>query len=185
MNGTIDDIYFEWLYSQVADVSERNKHFTCWSLLKELYTHPFEWFVPNDDNRAEDGKFLREEFLSDLNISHDDEAWLDLKCSFLEMFIALARRASFNSYGEPYEWFWKFLENLELSQIVDSKFNRSSRSRIERILETVNSRSYLPNGSGGIFPLVHPERDQREVEIWYQLAAYLLEGEYIENGPRL
>lgn len=183
MNGTIDDIYFEWLYAQVGDTTARNPGATYWSLLKELYTRPFRGFVPNDDNRVEDGKFLREEFLHELEISHDDPEWLYLQCSVLEMLVALARRASYNSYGEPYEWFWKFLENLGIRHISDRGFNSKTARQIQETLTILIDRTYSPNGEGGLFPLRHPEHDQRDVEIWYQLAAYLLEGDYLNNGP--
>ena len=36
-------------------------------------------------------------------------------------------------------------------------------------------RTYDSNGYGGLFPLRNPREDQRKVELWYQLNAYLLE----------
>jgi hypothetical protein len=34
-------------------------------------------------------------------------------------------------------------------------------------------RTYEPNGVGGFFPLENPNEDQREVELWYQMSAYV------------
>ena len=37
------------------------------------------------------------------------------------------------------------------------------------------NRQYEANGEGGLFPLKGVCEDQREVEIWYQMNAYLYE----------
>jgi hypothetical protein len=36
-------------------------------------------------------------------------------------------------------------------------------------------RTYDRRGHGGLFPLQRSNRDQRRVEIWYQLSEYLLQ----------
>lgn len=181
MNGTVDDFYYEWLYSQVGNVRNRNHERTRWALIKELYTTPFEWFVPNDDNRFEDGRELRHEFLSAVDISVTVD-WMELECSILEMLIALSRRASFQSFGEPYDWFWHFIDNLGLGHLVDSRYTKASEQEVNNKLNILNKRLYSRTGEGGLFPLRRPGRDQRKVEIWYQLASYLLEG---DNGPNI
>jgi len=61
-SGTLDDQYFEWLYSQVADVRIRKGPRTYWNLLRQLFATEFVWHVPNDDNRAYDGRDLRFEW---------------------------------------------------------------------------------------------------------------------------
>lgn len=66
MDGPLDEQYLKWLYRQVASSKYRNPARTYWSLLRQLYTTEFVWTVPNDDNRVEDGRDLRYEFLKKL-----------------------------------------------------------------------------------------------------------------------
>jgi hypothetical protein len=46
---------------------------------------------------------------------------------------------------------------------------------VNQILTNLVERTYQKNGKGGLFPLKQPAKDQRRVEIWYQMAAYLNE----------
>lgn len=144
--------------------------------MRQLYVKEFVWLIPNDDNRAEDGKALRYEFINEQGIDEVDQAWLDLGCSFLEMLIALARRAAFESDDEVVEWFWRFIFNLGLNNHTDSAYTRETEREVDNVLDTVIFRTYDADGLGGLFPLTHPRQDQRKVELWYQLAAYLTEG---------
>lgn len=131
-----------------------------------------------------DGLDLRYEFLSQHPPLRADRDWLELDCSMLEMLIALAIRADFETdtgaiAGGVEGWFWKFMDNVRLSQYIDALINAKSLGVIDRTLETINNRTYKPNGRGGLFPLRKPQKDQREVELWYQLSAYLLENNYV------
>ena len=92
MDGTLDDQYLTWLYSQTGSVRLRNKARTHWSLLRQLYSKEFVWLVPNDDNRVEDGRDLRYEFLHETGHTRASREWLAMGCSFLEMLVALSRR---------------------------------------------------------------------------------------------
>lgn len=176
MTSTLDDRYFEWLYSNVAATRNRNPSRSYWKLLRQLYTKEFVWLIPNDDNRMEDGKELRYEFLDVEGIDEIDRNWMDLGCSMLEMLIALARRASFEyDRMTPVEWFGIFLHNLELDRYNDLAYDSRVSRQIDEVLDRVIFRSYSPNGHGGVFPLQHTTRDQRKVELWYQLAEYVLE----------
>ncbi len=178
-NGTIDDLYFEWLYGQIAAVTNRNPARSYWSLARQLYTTEFTWFIPNDDNRAEDGKELRIEFLDLSNVSVTQD-WMELNCSMLEMLIALARRASFETGLEPLWWFWKLMDNMELKNYTDITYNVAVTQDVQEKLERVCQRTYRKNGRGGLFPLSHTNKDQTEVELWYQMATYLLEEQYVD-----
>lgn len=181
--GTLDEEYFEWLYTQIAAVRNRNPSRSYWQLCKQLYTTIFSWSVPNDDNRVEDGRDLRYEFLGDQSGGRATEAWAALECSVLEMLVALARRASFESFGEPGEWFRKFMQNLRLEGYTDSVYSDAIAKEVRKTLTRVVNRTYAQDGGGGIFPLREPASDQRKVELWYQMSAYLLEGDYIDHGP--
>lgn len=182
-NGTLDDLYFEWLYKKIGSVRNRNPARSHWNLAKQLYRKQFAWFVPNDDNRECEGKDLRHEFIDEQDIEDVEIFWLQLDCSMLEMLIALARRAAYESYGDAREWFWKFMENLGLNQYTDEFYNDEAALDIEVALDRVINRTYERNGDGGLFPLKNAKKDQRKVELWYQLATYLLEGGYVDHGP--
>lgn len=174
-SGTIDDRYFEWLYSQIGAVRNRNPARTYWNLCKQLYSKEFVWLIANDDNRLEDGLELRDHYLNEQVPDEVDPEWVELGCSMLEMLIALSRRAAFESEKSPAEWFGIFMDNLDLTQYNDAGYDADAREEIDTILDCVIYRSYSYNGKGGLFPLREPQRDQREVELWYQMAAYLLE----------
>lgn len=175
MNAPHDEDYLIWLYSQVASVRLKNPERTYWSLLRRLYSTEFVWFVPNDDNRVEDGRNLRIEFFEQNRVREVDGSWFDLECSVLEMLIALARVLSFEADGEIRVWFWHLIDTIDLYQYSDANYNSRAERKIDKVLDTVISRKYLPNGHGGLFPLSNPKEDQRGVEIWYQLSAYLIE----------
>ncbi len=177
--GTLDDLYLEWLYKKsVGALQVKNPSRTYWQLAKHLYSVKFEWFVRNDDNRAEDGKGLRDEFINDCDIQDIEIGWLQLDCSILEMFIALAERAAFESEIAAGDWFWIFMENLGLRSFNDRGYDDDAVQHIDEICDRVIYRKYQRNGAGGLFPLRHAVQDQRKVELWYQLATYLLEGRY-------
>jgi hypothetical protein len=185
MDGTADDRYFEWLYSHIGPVNQKNPRHTFWSLAKQLYSKPFRVVVPRDTNRAEDGVCLRDQFI-DLKGREDIyPGWMDLDCSVLEMLIALSDHLAFESYGEVGDWFWKLMENLDISRFTDKLYNQNVADEVDEVLERVLTRSYSADGVGGLFPLRYADRDQRRVEIWYQKEAYLLEGQSVNNGPRV
>lgn len=173
MDVPIDDAYLEWLYGQVGSVEVTNPLKSFWKILRQLYTKEFVWFIPNDDNRAEDGRDLRNEFLEQANIELYDPHWLDLGCSMLELLIGLSRRLSFEAEREPRTWFWVLMENIGLHRHNDH--DPYSVEEVDEILERVIWRTYNANGKGGLFPLKRASENQTRVELWYQMSAYLLE----------
>lgn len=178
MSGTIDDQYLEWLYAQVAAVRNRNPARSYWKLFRQLYSKEFIWLVPNDDNRVEDGRNLRIEFLAEQGSDQAPSEWLELGCSVLEMLIALARRIEFQTDTEAVEWFWTFLQNLSLSHFNDNFYNQYSESEIDDILDSLIFRLYERDGRGGLFPISDPSCvDQRKIEIWDQMSIYLIENQ--------
>lgn len=178
MNEPLDEQYLRWLYHQVASVRLKNPARTYWSLLRQLYVKEYIWIVPNDDNRVEDGRDLRHEFFEECHVAPDHD-WAGLPCSMLEMLIGLSRRLAFEDEGGSRDWFWHMLDNLELSRINDGYFDRHKEDKMLQIINEIADRliwrQYDQNGSGGLFPLNHPTEDQRDVELWYQMSAYLLE----------
>ena len=137
---------------------------------------PYEYYIPNDDNRAEDGLKLREQF--------EQETSLELpnlgECRMLEFLIALAIRLNETVYdyhnpNQTSDWFWQLISNLHLDGFDDEHHFNDVEHHIMHRFRIVNSRQYGYNGKGGLFPLENPIADQRQVEVWYQMMAYLFE----------
>ncbi len=142
----------------------------------------YEYHIPNDDNRAEDGLKLRERFELESSLRLPDLG----ECRMLEFLIALAIRLneSVYDYTNPDQtsyWFWELIRNLQLAAYDDnylSEYNvdHYSFTQINTTFIRLNERLYNSDGSnGGVFPLEEPTEDQRDVEVWYQMMAYLSE----------
>lgn len=174
MSAPLDELYLTWLYSQVGSVKLTTKTRTYWSLLRQLHSTEFVWQIRNDDNRVEDGRDLRLEFIAEEDESDPDPAWMDLGCSMLELLVVLSRELFFQVEGEPRDWFWHLIDNLGI-RINDREYDRRAELAIDAACKAVIFRTYSSDGRGGLFPLHRPNDDQRDVEIWYQLNAYLLE----------
>lgn len=173
-SSTIDERYFTWLYSHVASPSNRDPAESHWLLCERLFKTAFFSSIRNDENREIEGRDLRDEYLQESGDTADFN-WMELESSVLEMMIALARRASFQTMLTVDQWFWLMADNLHIGKYNDNVYHDAIDLAISRVLDVVLTRSYEASGLGGFFPLRDPERDQREVELWYQLSAYLLE----------
>ena len=154
-------------------------------LFDVLYGIEFVWpsDIPRDEDRAAAGQDLRLEFEYESGMHCDDE-WLEWPCSFLEMLVGLAWSIEdhilydWDKGDRSAKWFWMMMTNLGLDICTDeymTKTGMSGSRYVERVVETVITRSYDDHGNGGLFPLWEPETDQRKVEIWYQANAFILE----------
>lgn len=182
--GTLDDLYIEWLYTNfVGSVENMNPERSFWNLTRRLYSIPFTWSIDDDANRAEAGKELRQQFIIDCNVDDIEIGWLQLDCSVLEMMAGLACGCSFESLGTPGDWFWKFLENLGLSSYNDRIYNSTHEAEVDAVVKRLLDRTYERNGEGGLFPCKHATRDQTQINLWYQAQGYLLEDDRFERGP--
>lgn len=174
--GTLDARYLEWLYTLVGPLRNRNPARSHWLLTEQLFKKQFISFVNNDHNRIEDGRDLRLEFLDlDETEPYMVHHWLEEDVSVLEVLIGLSRRLSFETDGEAFYWLWKLLENLDLRVYTDEIYDEDAQEEIDSIITRVIDRTYNFDGSGGVFPLKHADKDQRDVELWYQMSSYLLE----------
>jgi hypothetical protein len=171
----IDEEYFTWLYSKVANVNEKNSKKSYWMLCNQLYTKEFLWFVPNDDNRSEEGIELRKVFVREKNIFHPGQDWMHMSCSMLELLIAMSNRLAFLDDRPSRVWFWELIDNLDLTYATDNRYDIHVENHVEDTLDRVIWRLYEKNGAGGLFPLRHANEDQRKVELWYQLSSYVNE----------
>lgn len=147
------------------------------NLLDVLHEVDFQWVLPKDRNRAEDGLYKR--------LLYEDEYKVDFQgrpCSVLEMLVSLANRVDSEYIGSPSDprpdlFFWEMLENLSLDHYTNRYFDRSSHAEAEilDILKVWMGRDFRKNGVGSPFPLTNDRRDQRKREIWDQMNAYLYE----------
>ena len=167
--------YRVWLMDRM-DASEYS------ILFDVLYSVEFTWTLPMDANRADDGRYLRDRFEQESGLECREE-WLEWDCSFLEMLVGLAfeieEQVLYDGYlgDRTAVWFHGMLKNLGLGICTDEWMLDTPGSDwyVREVAKRVIDRDYDASGFGGIFPLKHPSEDQREVELWYQAAAYILE----------
>ena len=163
--------YYNYLVRLVR--TPESKRYTL--LLEHLWRKEYYSILPNDQNRAKDGLFLRRE----VNEGQDFGP-----CRVLEMLIALSRRMEFQLYGTDYDktykdLFWELVYNLDLIKFDNLEAAKDAMYlEIDRILTNWIERRYSPDGYGGVFPLNKWKKNddkQQEVEIWYQMMLYLSE----------
>lgn len=170
----INDEYFEWL-CELIDADRFDKQLSYRKLLMRLHSIEFTWFIPKDDNRADDGVQLRRRFA----IVQDDMRivrYIQGPCSVLEMMIALAIRCEETIMDDALlgnrtgQWFWGMVHNLGLSPMRDISFDKNY---VDDVITRLLNREYEPDGKGGLFTVRHCKHDMRTVEIWRQLSWYL------------
>lgn len=177
MSAPLDELYFQWLYGQVADPEIQEENLTYWNVLRILYTTEFAWVdeVVNDENRIGDGKALRTEFVRSKgwNVADVDSDWIETGCSMFEVMVGLARRLEFIADSTPHYWFWVLMSNIGLAGFNDKR--RFRREYIDDVLNRIIFRNYQATGLGGFFPLQNPREDQRDIELWAQMNEYVQE----------
>lgn len=152
---------------------------TEYSRLFEILHHiNFDYIIERDENREEDGIYLREDykipndFYSDLH-----EPFYCQKCSVLEMLIALAIRVDDEFIGDPSEshpeiFFMEMIKNLGL---INFKKNHYKDDEVLFIIYQWMHRKFSCYGRGSPFPVKYDIRDQRKLEIWDQMISYINE----------
>jgi hypothetical protein len=171
----IKESYFVWLWDLVRGPGPKKLDFA-----RSLHSKEFTGIVPNDRNRASDGRKLREQFCEDREIPLVcDPDWYNEPCSVLEMLVGLAQNIEFILYeprrgNRTSKWFWEMIKNLGLEVFPDHyRFASQKIYDNEKLINQFIGRYYSEDGTGGLFPLRRPKDDQRRIEIWYQLMAYL------------
>lgn len=136
---------------------------------------PFVSRVPGDRNREADGMELRRGY-SDAPTG---------SARVLEVLVAMCKKLVYMADGMvpdgqnlEEEWFLQMVENLGLGAMDDERWDRSAEDA-EQIAEDQTDiwldHRYEYDGTGGLFPLENPHDDQANVELWYQMNAYLME----------
>ncbi len=165
--------YILWLGAQLRDEYD-NSGKTYDDLIKVMFEKPFTCVIPMDENRMMDGMDLRVDFA---RIEHIRPTLMPMlgPCSFLEVLIGLSRRMAFIAGGQAPGWAWQLLCNIELNRMSDP-LTRGKHRKAQEIMDTVIWRKYDPDGTGGFFPLTHSDNgDQTQIELWYQMNAYIAE----------
>lgn len=177
--------YLRWLVNGLERDSE-----ACSAVFKILHDTEFYSIVKNDENREEDGKMFREmfaEYYPDFG-NYDD---IQGPCTALEMMIGVAYRMSFVTDKRLDYCFMILMNNLfflkkgspiELKldkynnfQIMFSEKSMDFEADIREIVRKMVARQYDKHGNGGLFPVRKSKKDQRNVEIWYQMMTFLNE----------
>lgn len=179
---SFDRRYLKWLVSLV----DGNDHLL---LFKQLHEIIFRWDpdVPMDENREYDGRRLRDMFEEETGY-HIPTALQDWPSSFLEVLVALAVKMEKGIMHAPGNgdgtaaWFWMIAGNAGFTRCTDTWYEDNGQSAYFYVAERSDEillRRYSSNGSGGLFPLENPKEDQRKVELWYQMNAYILERNWV------
>ena len=165
-----NDPYFDWL---CITINNRNYK----ELARALHNAEFRAKFPADQNRGMDGMRLRVIFME----RHGEYGSATNRgpCTMLEFLIGIARHMSFLMNGNACDhrtafYFWTLIRNLGLDKLTDENWYRlNGEFYVEDAVDRVINRQYEYNGSGGLFPLRYPKEDQRGIEFWYQMHAWL------------
>lgn len=172
----IEKHYFRWLLSFICDNIQKSEYSM---VLEDLFNKKFIWLLEYDENLAENGIGLREEFYESsetiqklVGIYGEIEG----ECSVLEMMVRLAMDCEdiIMTDGEndnTSKWFWIMMENLGL----DDYNNRSyDAENVDEILENFMRRRYDNYGNGNIFRFTGRVTGLKNMDIWMQLNQYLI-----------
>lgn len=176
MRTELEKRYFDWLCSVIKHKNRHNYK----KLLTYLFERSFNYILPMDGNRAEDGIDMRYSGFGYFSGTEQYEIarYLDRRdCSVLEMMVALAVRAE-NIVGDSelgdrkYLWFWSMIDSLGLTGMDDDHYDEA---KVIFTIDCFINRDYKPNGKGGLFTVNDPPHDMRGVEIWNQMCWFLSE----------
>ena len=149
------------------------------TLLEILADISFVSLVPHDDNRIGDVYSLMASvgYRHGASIETNRREYGDV--SVLEVLIALSERMAeitvdLDRDEDARHWFWTFIEHLQLDNFVD-ELSDEDCAEISTIGNRFVNRRYSRDGYGGLFPLNHPVKDQRKVELWHQMHNWINE----------
>jgi len=168
--------YYRWIIDNITIKSDPKSYLL---LLKTLHSKEYFWIIPNDDNRAADVRIIRDDFF--------DVEFDEIPISILEFIIGVAGRCEDILNKEEggksqAEWFWELITNLKLDVYDDENYyDLFGPTNIDNILVKLLNRIYDEKGQGGLFPLKKTKKDQRLVEVWYQMSEYMLENYHFND----
>lgn len=173
-------MYKRWLYDRV-EFGDSTEVYS--GLLQLLFDTNFRYILDMDSNRAVDGQQLRWLFSEDTGYCSYEEIdiLMGSECRVLEMLIGMASKVANEVIGETYkgdrtpDWFWRFIRNLGLDSCYGEYLPIEFRAGAVKKLNIWMDRKFDYDGFGSIFPLKNPPGDEREVDIMYQMYAYVHE----------
>lgn len=186
INDALWILYEDWLLKKI-NLDNRNGFRKSYSnLLIDLHFIKFTYKIEKDKNRAEDGIYLRNEFLAS---NQPETISMANPCSVLEMLVALSLRMGTEYIGTEEtidNIFISLLDNLYLLDFNNNHYYSLTSGKITNIVLSWLNRDFSPSGTGSIFPLKcdtiydlsgivggkkYP--DQRNIEIWEQMQCYI------------
>lgn len=198
---TVNDPYFsgrsyvDWLESFTIDERvDSDRRLSYHNLIRELWEIEFVPSVGNDHDRAAEGLELRARYNDILARKAGDGAFetpdvhgIFGECRVLEMLIALSMRMydlmqDMGIYNSVSRWFWEIMECISFDILDDDYWGEigSGKARkSERFVHDICDRIMRGDGlrvgrRGGWFFT----EDWENIEIWYQMHAYLTQYVY-------
>ena len=166
--------HFEWpddYYIWLCDMIDLETHSRYSNLISFLYNTEFVWSVAKDNNRAGDGKYLRQDYIYEYY--YDEGEWLDEPCSLLEMLIALARRVRVDILPEfdmdTSDWFWIFMSHFGFDKYDNEHFSEDKFCACFLVKNLQKGKNLLFSSKK------FSETENFDMEIWSQLQFWLAE----------
>ena len=178
-------IYLSVFYEQYPEYLLGRINFTSskwFDVCSMMHDTPFEYVIKFDENRADDGLYLRKYFLNDTEYPEEvfinEETFEEYPVTCLEVLIALVERICDeyvpykNEYGEDMRGMIleAFFKNLGLYYDISEK-------RFKEKIAVWLDREYEDDGSGSIFPLYFYKKGFKKNEIWSQANIFLKEND--------
>lgn len=152
------------------------------NLFKILNNIEFRYDFERDENRDADGHDLRKEYYVNIPSWCSTElkdAFMGHWTTVLEVLIALAMRVDDEYIGDPGEehpetFFMEMIKNLGLDKFHGNIY-AYDKNIVIKVINRWLDRDFSKNGVGSPFPLHYNKTDQRNLEIWDQMQAYVNE----------
>ena len=161
------DEYYEYLLEVLRVDDEFKERYSL--LLGYLYSKPFRYMIPIDENLYLKGLELRDRF--------PDREPVIAKCSMLEMMAALSISCDYlmkdpKSKLNPERWFYVMLDNMGLGAFNNNNFDAMV---VDSIVDICLDRNFESNGEGSFFsvPIDFEHDDFRKLNIWSQFLTYI------------
>lgn len=174
-NGQIEELWDDYLQYLIW-IGGLQKFRQYGRLFEILHNIQFTYILDRDNNRNEDGNDLREDYLiPDCFDKEADKYFYGHWVSVLEMLLALAIRVDDEFIGDPSEehpedFLMEMINNLGLGVYRGEKYREND---VIKIVQKWMNRKFDKGGYGSPFPLKYSCEDQRKIEIWDQMIAYI------------
>ncbi len=172
--------YIEWLVKDKLGLTDKQWK-TYNFLINSLSKIEFIWIHPLDENRANDGLELRNQFSDETGLYLDSSSGLPSKCSMLELLAALSIKVenrimrNVDLGDRTSKWFLMMIDNMGCTDITNKNWKYDDENYIRSVCKAIIYRDYKSNGEGGLFPLKNESKNWKNEEIWSQCMAFLRE----------